>query len=48
MKVKPYSYDFTGGDLPVELGRSFWLDGGSLSRTSSTRFLPDQQTYWMS
>ena len=33
MRVEPYSYDFTGGDLPVELGRSFWLDGGSLSRT---------------
>ena len=33
MRVEPYSYDFTGGDLPVELGRSFWLDGSSLSRT---------------
>lgn len=33
MRVEPYNYDFTGGDLPVELGRSFWLDGGSLSRT---------------
>ena len=33
MRVEPYSYDFAGGDLPVELGRSFWLDGGSLSRT---------------
>ena len=33
MKRDAYSYDFTGGDLPVELGGSFWLDGGSLSRT---------------
>ena len=33
MNPELYSYDFTGRDLPVELGNSFWLDGRSLSRT---------------
>ena len=33
MKSEPYRYDFTGIDVPVELGRSFWLDDRSLSRT---------------